>query len=253
MTETSSGDLPGIYSLDISHIDDTAEVYNCYFKNTGDNAGSDFESHQFTGAVYVPPSSGFGTGTVMGNLDEIKNKDGNRTYDQATDSLESLSDEGVKSSDIDIIAKEATVQGISADVQVINDGLFAEGGSIAKVIVQPVQGNFNYTKIKNQTVQIKQRSDVEFAYSLSVDISGYSVSFGVKETYDSEDWLIEEKDVTAYITDASIGTGNIKLTRIETDLETGDYISEIKLTNNATGDVSRPIEFKFCILDSILP
>ena len=104
MTEPSSGSLPGVYSLDITHIDNTAETYNCYFKNTGSNTGNDFEAHQFTGAVYVPPNSSYSSGTVLGNLDVIQNKDGARTYDQATDSLEAISDHGLSVTNLSDIA-----------------------------------------------------------------------------------------------------------------------------------------------------
>ena len=104
LTEASSGNMPGVYSLEISHIDLTAETYNCFFKNTGSNAGQDFESHQFTGAVYVPPSSSYSSGTVLGNLDIMKNKDGNRTFVQTTDSLEAISDNGLDATNLGDIA-----------------------------------------------------------------------------------------------------------------------------------------------------
>lgn len=249
LTEAPSGDLPGVYYLDISHIDDTAETYNCYFKNTGDNVGNDFESHQFSGAVYVPSSSAYTSETVLGHLDDIKHKDGNKTFDNTTDSLEALVDNGVSSADLDVIAKEATSLAISGDIQAIDDGLFSEGGQISKVLVQPIQGNFSYTSIKNQRVETKRASTVDITYGLSQNISGYDVFFAVKEDYRDTDYVIAEKDITASVIDASIGTGLISLTAIETDLEDGDYIGELKLVKGSI--IAKPIEFRLRISPTI--
>ena len=256
LSEASSADLPGIYNINISHIDETAEVYDCYFKNTGDNAGSDFEAHVFTGAVYVPDNSAYGDGTVMGNLDVMKNKDGNRTYDQATDSLEAIVDEGISSltlAEIEastVIAKEATLDAISGDIAAIDEGLFSVGGEIAKIIVQPVQGNFDYTSIKNQRAEIKRASTADIPYSLSQGISGYDVYFGIKKDYRSDTFDVLEKDITAYVSDFATGDGIIPLSATETNLADGDYIGELKLVQ---GDIIvRPLEFRIRILPIIL-
>lgn len=94
MNEVDATNLPGIYTIDISHIDATAEAYSTYFKNAGANApGNDFEAHHFSGAVYVPSSSNYSAGTVLGNLDAMQNKDGARTYDKAKHSLEIIGDQ----------------------------------------------------------------------------------------------------------------------------------------------------------------
>lgn len=92
MAEVDATNLAGVYSLDITHIDSTAEGYEVYFKNTGTYTGSDFEVHEFTGAVYVPASSSYAAGTIRGALDIMRNKDVGRNFDQATDSLEAIRD-----------------------------------------------------------------------------------------------------------------------------------------------------------------
>ena len=250
LSEASSADLPGIYNINISHIDETAETYDCYFTNTGDNAGSDFESHIFTGAVYVPSSSAYTSGTVLGHLDDIKHKDGNKTFDNTTDSLEAIVDNGVSSADLDLIAKEATLLGVSGDIADIDDGLFSVGGEIAKIIVQPVQGNFDYTSIKNQRAEVKRASTADIPYSLSQGISGYDVYFGIKKDYRSDTFDVLEKDITAYVSDFATGDGIIPLSATETNLEDGDYIGELKLVQ---GDIIvRPLEFRIRILPIIL-
>lgn len=127
MTETSSGSLPGVYSLDITHIDNTAETYNCYFVNGGTNVITDFESHMFTGAVYVPSNSAYSSGTVLGNLDIIQNKDGDRTYDQATDSLEAISDTGLDATNLVDIADAVWTQPSS--------GYFADDTTMGYMLV----------------------------------------------------------------------------------------------------------------------
>ena len=250
LSEASSADLPGIYNINISHIDVTAEVYNCYFKNTGDNAGSDFEAHQFTGAVYVPSSSSYTSETVLGHLDDIKHKDGNKTFDNTTDSLEAIVDNGVSSSDLDLIAKEATLLGVSGDIADIDEGLFSVGGEIAKIIVQPVQGNFDYTSIKNQRAEVKRASTADIPYSLSQGISGYDVYFGIKKDYRSDSFDVLEKDITAYVSDFATGDGIIPLSATETNLEDGDYIGELKLVQGSI--IVRPLEFRIRILPIIL-
>lgn len=93
MAELDGTNLPGVYTLDITHIDLTSEEYQVFFKNTGTYPGIDFESHIFTGAVYVPPTSSYSTGTIGGLLNIAMNKDGNNTYSQATDSLEARADD----------------------------------------------------------------------------------------------------------------------------------------------------------------
>ena len=250
LSETLSGNLPGVYSLEISHIDNTAETYNCFFKNTGDNDGQDFESHQFTGAVYVPSSSAYASDTVLGHLDDIKHKDGNKTFDNTTDSLEAIVDNGVSSSDLDIIAKQATLLALSGDVADIDDGLFSEGGSISKVLIQPIQGNLSYTSIKNQRVEIKKASTADITYALSQNISGYDVYFGVKEDFRDDTYIIAEKDITASVIDANEGTGLISLTATETNIPDGDYIGELKLVKGSI--ISRPVEFRITIQPIIL-
>ena len=93
LTEVDSSNLAGIYSQEITHIDSTAVTYQCYFKNDDlENGGFDFESHRFTGEVYVPASSSFTSGTIRGSIRDMKNKDGFYTFNSATDSLEALSE-----------------------------------------------------------------------------------------------------------------------------------------------------------------
>ena len=145
MTETSSGSLPGVYSLDVTHIDNTAETYNCYFKNTGDNAGNDFEAHQFTGAVYVPPSSGYSSGTVLGNLDIIKNKDGARTFDQITDSLEAISDNGLSVTNLGDIADAVWTEPSSGYLSepttmgyMVNQGGISQGNNTISILTNDI-------------------------------------------------------------------------------------------------------------------
>ncbi len=93
LAEADSSNLAGIYSREITHIDSTATTYQCYFKNDDlENGGFDFESHRFTGEVYVPASSTFTSGTIRGSLRDMKNKDGFYTFDSATDSLEAQSE-----------------------------------------------------------------------------------------------------------------------------------------------------------------
>jgi len=255
LTETTSGNLPGIYHLDITHIDNTSETYNCYFKNTGINTGNDFENHIFTGAVYVPDTSTYDSDTVLGNLDQIKNKDGNRTFDQSTDSLEAIVDIGISSLTLEeiensaILSKEATLLSISGDIAKIDDGLFSEGGSISKVIVQPVQGNFNYARIKKQEVEIKLGDSPSISYNLNSDISSYSVWFMAKETYDTTTIAISSREITNYVSDATIGIGTIPLSIEDTNIEPGDYIGEIQLRNNNI--ILTPSEFKLKLLNSI--
>ncbi|MCK5606856.1 hypothetical protein KAR91_33445 [Candidatus Pacearchaeota archaeon] len=145
MTETSSGSLPGVYSLDVTHIDGTAETYSCYFTNSGANTISDFESHMFTGAVYVPSSSAYSSGTVLGNLDIIKNKDGARTFDQATDSLEAISDTGLDATNLVDIADAVWTQpssGYYADDTTMGYMLITGGGgpgaNVANILVNDI-------------------------------------------------------------------------------------------------------------------
>ena len=145
MTEPSSGSLLGVYSLDIAHIDNTTETYNCYFKNTGSNAGNDFEAHLFTGAVYVPPSSAYSSGTVLGNLDIIKNKDGNRTFDQLTDSLEAISDDGLDATNLVDIAEAVWTQpssGYLSDTTtmgyMVNQGGISQGNNTVNILVNDI-------------------------------------------------------------------------------------------------------------------
>ncbi len=142
MTEVSSGSMPGVYSLDITHIDNTAETYNCYFINGGANVITDFESHMFTGAVYVPPSSSYSTGTILGNIDIMQNKDGARTYDQATDSLEAISDTGLDATNLVDIADAVWTQpssGYYADDTTMGYMLVTGGGgpgaNVANILV----------------------------------------------------------------------------------------------------------------------
>lgn len=142
MTEPSSGALPGVYSLDVTHIDNTAETYNCYFINSGVNTITDFESHMFTGAVYVPPTSSYSSGTVLGNLDVIQNKDGARTYDQATDSLEAISDHGLSVTNLSDIAGAVWTEpssGYLADTStmgyMVNQGGISQGNNITNILV----------------------------------------------------------------------------------------------------------------------
>jgi len=103
INEVDATNLPGVYALDITHIDVTAEIYNVYMNNGGTNApGNDFEAHYFSGAVYVPSSSAYSTNTVLGNLNEMKNKDGAQLFDRTKHSLEVVGD----------LSKEASVAGI---------------------------------------------------------------------------------------------------------------------------------------------
>ena len=160
MTEPSSGSLPGVYALDVTHIDITAETYNIYFSNTGLNAINDFESHSFTGAVYVPPTSNYSTGTVLGNLDIMKNKDGNRTFVQTTDSLEAISDNGLDATNLGDIAGAVWTEPSSGYntpntmgyFQVLGGG--SDGANLVNIILEDQDSNRvpdAFVKITNDT------------------------------------------------------------------------------------------------------
>ncbi|MCK5643810.1 MAG: hypothetical protein KAJ19_23625, partial [Gammaproteobacteria bacterium] len=162
MTETSSGSLPGVYSLDITHIDNTAETYNCYFINSGANTITDFESHMFTGAVYVPSTSAYSSGTVLGNLDIIQNKDGARTYDQATDSLEAISDHGLSVTNLSDIADAVWTEpssGYLADTTtmgyMVNQGGISQGNNTVNILVNDIDTDLpipdTFVKINDET------------------------------------------------------------------------------------------------------
>ena len=131
MAEADSVNLPGIYSLDITHIDSSSETYNVYYTNGGTVIpGSDFESYLFTGAVYVPSSSAYSSGTVLGNLDIIQNKDGARTFDQSTDSLEAISDTGLSVTNLGDIANAVWTEpssGYGGDTTTMGFQLLAGG------------------------------------------------------------------------------------------------------------------------------
>ena len=162
MTEPSSGSLPGVYSLDITHIDNTAETYNCYFTNSGTNTISDFESHMFTGAVYVPPTSSYSAGTVLGNLDIIKNKDGARTFDQADDSLEAISDNGLDATNLVDIADAVWTQPSSGYLSdpttmgyMVNQGGLSQGNNTVNILINDIDTGLpipdTFVKINDDT------------------------------------------------------------------------------------------------------
>ena len=146
MAEVDSANLPGIYSLDITHIDSSSETYNVYYTNGGTIIpGSDFESYLFTGAVYVPSGSAYSSGTVLGNLDIIKNKDGARTFDQVTDSLEAISDNGLSVTNLGDIAEAVWTEpssGYFADDTAMGYMLVTGGGgpgaNIVNVLVNEI-------------------------------------------------------------------------------------------------------------------
>jgi hypothetical protein len=125
MAELDSTNLAGIYTLDITHIDQTSEEYMAYFKVDGYVS---FESHLFTGEVYVPASSSYATGTIRGLLDTMRNKDVNRTFDQSTDSLEAIRDNwtatallnGTKSITLQLYETDTVVPIADANVTVMN-------------------------------------------------------------------------------------------------------------------------------------
>ena len=162
MTEPSSGSLPGVYSLDVTHIDSTAETYNCYFINSGLNAINDFESHMFTGAVYVPSTSSYSSGTVLGNLDVIKNKDGARTFDQITDSLEAISDNGLSVTNLGDIADAVWTEPSSGYLSdpttmgyMVNQGGISRGNNTVNILVNDIDTGFpipdTFVKINDDT------------------------------------------------------------------------------------------------------
>lgn len=168
------------------------------------------------------------------------NKDVSETFDRETDSLEALRD---------TLATTASVESLSADVEYTNRFLNNNVTMVDKLIVQPVQGNFSYATIKKQEVEVKAGDTPEIPYDLNADITGYIVEFGVKETYDSETYIIEPKDITGFTLIPSAGTGTIPLSADETNIERGDYIGEIKLTKDDI--VNTPSEFRLRILSSV--
>ena len=189
MTEVSSGSMPGVYSLDITHIDSTAETYNCYFVNGGENVITDFESHMFTGAVYVPSSSAYSSGTVLGNLDIIKNKDGTRTFDQATDSLEAISDTGLDATNLVDIADAVWTQpssGYYADDTTMGYMLVTGGGgpgaNVINVLVNelatglPIPDTFvKVTDVTNILTVAKGYTNSSGIFPVGLDDGSYNV------------------------------------------------------------------------------
>lgn len=165
--------------------------------------------------------------------------------------------------ELDNLALETTLLAVSADIQNIEidieeSGLSLESTSqaireditgLSKVIVQPIQGNFSYAKIKKQEVEIKRGDSPSISYNLNDNITPYTVWFTAKETYDSTTFAMSAREITSDVISATNGTGTIELNTLDTTIPVGDYIGEIQLRDGST--IITPSEFRIHILDSI--
>lgn len=263
MVEVDSVNLPGVYALDISHIDQTAETYDCYLKNTGTYAGVSFEAHQFTGAVYIPPSSSYSTGTVIGMLDQMRNKDANRTFDQATDSLEALKDAGVGVDLTPVLNAIAALQADLGDPSVDATTIYAKIQALqAAVVAIPVVNILSATKGAIQvsyaktggTVEVVKGDTISIPYGpLGKDITGRKVYFAAKQILGGATYSIAIKEITAQIINAATFTGTIPLTSAELNLTAGNYYAEIESrASDGTSTPATELKFTLKVVDQVI-
>jgi len=103
------------------------------------------------------------------------------------------------------------------------------------VTVVPFQGTVSYeTATYGSEVHIVRGDSVAIPYSISQDIAGWTVYFGAKSYHSEEAYAIGPIDVTAYVSDASTGSGIINLNTADTSVQPRRYEAELEIRNGSS-------------------
>ncbi len=138
----------------------------------------------------------------------------------------------------------------------INNYLTTEHGTglwnaAGNVTVLPFQGAATYeTVAQGNDVHITHGDSVSIPYSVGKDISGYTVWFGAKANTTDTTYAIVPRDITAYVTSASTGSGLINLSTMDTALPTRKYAAQVEIKNGST--VNTVLKFNLYIDVSVL-
>ncbi len=145
---------------------------------------------------------------------------------------------------------------VYVNVTGINNYLTAQHGSglwsaAGTVSVLPFQGAASYeTVAQGEDVHVTHGDSVAIPYSIGTNITGYTVWFGVKTTPQDSAYAIAPRDITAYVTNASTGSGLINLSTTDTALPVRKYAAQVEIKNRST--VNTVLKFNLFIDASVL-
>jgi hypothetical protein len=114
------------------------------------------------------------------------------------------------------------------------------------VTVLPFQGAASYeTVAQGKDVHVTRGDSVSIPYSIGKDLTGWTVWFGAKATPADSTYALTPRDITAYVTDPSIGSGLISLSTADTGLPVRKYAAEVEIRNGM--DVNTVLKFNLLI------
>jgi hypothetical protein len=114
------------------------------------------------------------------------------------------------------------------------------------VTVLPFQGAASYeTVAQGKDVHVTRGDSVSIPYSIGKDLTGWTVWFGAKATPADTTYALTPRDITAYVTNSSTGSGLISLSTADTALPVRKYAAEVEIRNGT--DVNTVLKFNLLI------
>jgi hypothetical protein len=114
------------------------------------------------------------------------------------------------------------------------------------VTVLPFQGAASYeTVAQGKDVHVTRGDSVSIPYSIGKDLTGWTVWFGAKATPADSAYALTPRDITAYVTDLSTGSGLISLSTADTGLPVRKYAAEVEIRNGT--DINTVLKFNLLI------
>ncbi|MHB8174672.1 MAG: hypothetical protein ACYDFU_09480 [Nitrospirota bacterium] len=136
----------------------------------------------------------------------------------------------------------------------INNFLAAQHGAGtwgASFSVLPFQGTVSYETVsQGKDIHVTSGDSVSIPYSTGSDLTGWTVWFGAKATPEDDTYAILPRDITAYVTNPSTGSGLISLSTADTDLPVRKYSAEVKIKNGT--NVNTVLKFTLFIDASVI-
>jgi hypothetical protein len=144
------------------------------------------------------------------------------------------------------LTSNAYVNSTSIDLYLSSKHGTGPWDAAGNVTVLPFQGAASYeTVAQGKDVHVTRGDSVAIPYSIGKDLTGWTVWFGAKTTPEDSAYALAPRDITAYVTDPSTGSGLISLSTADTDLAVRKYAAEVEIRNGT--DVNTVLKFNLLI------
>jgi len=141
-----------------------------------------------------------------------------------------------------------TVDGVQFNYSTLAAGISSKSKPVS---VLPFQGAASYdTVAQGKEIHVMHGDSVAIPFTISKDLTGYTVWFGVRANPTDASYAITARNITTDLTDVTHGSGLINLTTTETAIAPKKYFAEVEIRK--AGSVNTVLRFYLWIDSDII-